>query len=397
MHILQLTKKIPFPPNDGEAIAILQITHGLLEQGHSVTMLSMETGRHRMPANKDLQENNRIDFHSVFVHTDVEILPAVLNLFKNVPYHAERFHSSSFSEKLIAILQHNHFDIIQTEGLFLLSYLSVIRKYTSAPVVYRSHNIEGNIWLRISKTKNNLLSQTYLRVQAQKLFRYERKMIHNVNGIVPISTADTLFYKHAVPEVKIKYIPCAIAVSEKNTNDIPVAFHTMYFIGGLDWIPNQQAVQWFSRDIFPLILEKYPVAEFHIAGRNAPAWFRPEGKNIFFHSEVPDAASFIADKFIAVVPLLAGSGMKIKVAEALAGGKPVVTTSIGAEGMPENMERFLSVADDKNAFAQKVKELLGNPSRAIASAAAGQEFIRTHLNNAVLTKELTGFYQSLLK
>ena len=399
MNILLLAKKNPWPPKDGEAIAILQMAKGLAANDNSVTVLYMNTPKHHYDAEKiQLSGFTDIQFQSVWVNSDLKTWNALANLVKNTPYHAERFFSKDYLVKLTDLVKNGNFDIIQAEGLYLTQYFSKIPKDPKTKFVYRSHNREGEIWKNIASNSKKPLEKWYLKLQSKKLFNYENLIVKNADVIVPISLTDTVHYKNISDKYQVFYSPTGIDIENIPDQLSEVKGNDLYFIGGLDWLPNTEGLLWFIHKIFPAIKNLFPEIQLHIAGRNAPSWL---GEKLFgvagiqYHGEVPNAFEFIRDKFICIVPLLSGSGMKLKIMEAMAVGKPVITTIKGAEGMPTGVDEHISIAVSEAEFIRMLSNLINNKTDTLKKANAAKHFVIRHLNNNTLTKQLTQFYSNL--
>ena len=158
MKILQVSNKYPFPPKDGGAIATLTLANGFARAGHEVSLLAMRTPKH---GGKTMKNGDRFPYHEVittYVDTTIRPLQLIRNLlFSGLPYNAERFINADFREKLAGILTRNHYDIVQLEGLYLMPYAETIRKCSRAKIVLRAHNIEHEVWKRITlQTKNRI-------------------------------------------------------------------------------------------------------------------------------------------------------------------------------------------------------------------------------------------------
>ena len=399
MNILLLAKKNPWPPKDGEAIAILQMAKGLAANGNKITILYMNTPKHHFDPEKiNLLGFENISFICVWVNSNVKPLGALANLVKKTPYHTVRFFSRDFLTKLVTLIKDQNFDIIQAEGLYLIQYFNSISKNAKTKFVYRSHNKEGEIWKNIAANSKNPFEKWYLNLQSKKLLKYENLIVKDLDAIVPISLTDTVFYKNISDKYQVHYSPTGIDIENIPDNDTEVIGNDLYFIGGLDWLPNTEGLLWFINKIFPAIKKLFPDIQFHVAGRNAPTWlgeksFKVEG--IEFHGEVSNAFEFIQDKFICIVPLLSGSGMKLKIMEAMAMGKPVITTFKGAEGMPAGVDEHISIAISDTEFIRKLSDLILNKTDTIQKAKAAKHFVMQHLNNKTLTKQLTQFYTNL--
>ena len=397
MNILLLAKKNPWPPKDGEAIAILQMAKGLAAAGNRVTVMYMNTTKHHFDAEAIPSMGNLpLRFESVWVDSEISPFSAFFNLFKKIPYHTERFFSKVFLDKTISLIQQEKFDIIQAEGLYLVQYFPFLKKYNESKYIYRSHNQESVIWSNVARHSKNILKKWYLNTQSQKLKHYETDVIKNADAIIPISLTDTVHYKMLSPQYKVFYSPTGINPENILKDNAGMETKDLYFIGGLDWLPNTEGLLWFLKKIFPAVKKTFPEIQLHIAGRNAPDWLtKIQDIGIVFHGEVSFAADFIHDKFISIVPLLSGSGMKLKIIEAMAAGKPVITTVKGAEGMPSGVDEHIFIAVSAEDFIRQLCNMLNNRPETLQKAKAGKEFVIQHLNNETITKQLTQFYLSL--
>lgn len=396
MRILLLTKKLPFPARDGEAIASSSIIRYLANAGHHVEVISIITPKHNFSLN-DVPDaiKDKVAFHLVNADTSIRPGAIVSNLFSDMPYHISRFNTGDIAALVESVIKKTPFQIVQFEGLFLLPYVEVIRKYSGAKLIYRSHNVEGTIWKRMAATLQNPLKSRYLKMQAKRLLKYELKMIPSVDAIVPISSADERYYKEHFPKMVVKCIATGI--------DVPLAaveegdMHKLYFLGALDWLPNQQGIIWFVEKVWPVIKAGAAGASLHVAGRNAPESIvsRLEDKCTFY-GEVEDTRTFIADKGICIVPLFAGSGLKIKIIEAMAAGKVVVTTPIGAEGMPLSLDDDLYIAEGAENMAQRIVQIIHNPQEALYKAAQSKELVEENLTTEALGRQLVEIYNTVL-
>ncbi|HET8964243.1 MAG TPA: glycosyltransferase family 4 protein [Chitinophagales bacterium] len=395
MRILILTKKLPYPARDGEAIASGNIIRYLVEASHQVVVISIITQKHNFSLNDVPDEiKNKVEFHLVNADTAIHFKDAVMNLFGKLPYHISRFINKEIITLIEKVVQQNEFDIIQFEGLFLLPFVETIKKYSNAKLIYRSHNVEGVIWKRMAMKIKNPIKSCYLTMQADRLLKYELKMIPAINVIVPISTADEQYYKLHFPNILVTCIPTGI--EEKFESNVMCNSGSIYFLGALDWLPNQQGLSWFIESVWPEVKVKIPEASLHIAGRNAPQMLIDKiSTKCSFYGEVEDTRKFISDKCICIVPLFAGSGLKIKIIEALAAGKVVVTTHIGAEGMPLSLDNYLYISDVAEEMTELLVEILKEPNAALSKASEAKIIVEKKLLNTVLGKQLEEVYKNV--
>lgn len=397
MKILVLANKLPFPPRDGGSIATLNMLLGLHHAGHQLTCLAMNTSKHPYPLEKiPLELQNKIRFLDVECDTSLRPLRLLINLlFSNAPYIAERFKSKTYSRALTGLLQAESFEIIQFEGPYLFSYLEQIRKESRARISLRAHNAEHLIWQRISLGENSPLKKYYFQNLARRLQAFESMVSDRVDMLVPISEKDEACFRELGTLTSMLTIPTGLDLAEYPLTEIP-GFSSIFFIGALDWLPNQEGLTWFLDHVFDPLIEELPEIRFHVAGRNAPPGFRKKlvHPNIIFHGEVEDARTFMQSFGIMVAPLLSGSGLRIKILEAMALGRPVVTTSTGIEGIPAENLKSVMLGDDPQSFKCLLLKLIHDPEMSARMVAEARELISLEFDTFRQSMRLSQFYKA---
>lgn len=397
MRILQLMNKVPWPPKDGGAIACMNMTKGFSMLGHEVTVLCMNTSKHHVRI-KDMpaQIRNRAEFRLVEVPASINWIEAALNLlFSKLPYNAQRFISDDFSMELIKLLTEKQFDIIQLEGLYLCPYIPVIRKYSEALIAYRAHNIEYEIWERTAKLSEGLRSM-YIKNLSNRIRRFEVSYLNAYDILVPITDRDGLILdklgNNKPRHTSQTGIDFASLVPTAKKLEFPSLFH----IGALDWAPNQEGLIWFFNNCWPKLHQENPQLKFYLAGRNAPEWFERLVKvqGVEYLGEINDAYDFINSKAVMVVPLFSGSGMRIKIIEGMALGKPIVTTDIGTEGIPTENGNNILIANDANEFIAAITRLINDRELADQIGKNAIGFIQERFDNLSQAGALIDFYRN---
>lgn len=398
MKILQLCKKVPYPPKDGEAIAILTLTKGLHRAGHEVQVLAMNTPKHAFStAQLPLDIQQIAAFETVFVDTSLSIHRAVANLFTNESYNVYRFVSAKFTQKLASFLQKNRYDIIHLEGVYLAPYIKTIREYSDAPIVMRAHNIEFEIWERLAQTQQNFLKRWYFNLLARRLKYFELQSLLKYDGLLPISIKDEQYFRQYGFTKSCLTIPASVDLGDYPFCPEKADFPSLFFIGSLDWMPNQEGLLWFLEKVWPDIHITYPTLKFYVAGRNIPTWLaQQQHPNVVILGEVPDARAFMQSKSLMIVPLFSGSGMRVKIIEAMALGKPIVATSLAAEGIACTHHTDIMLADDAAAFGKAIRACLANQVFCEELGKNARQFIAQHHSTDVLITKMVEFYNSLL-
>lgn len=395
MKILVLYNRLPFPLTDGGNLAVDALMSGLKSQGNTVHLLAMHTTRHPVDEAtiKDALQN--LDFiKTVLVDNDIKVLGAIKALIKKESYNISRFISEDYEQALIQMLENNDYDIVQFEGLFVTMYAATVKQYSKAKAVYRQHNIEYKIWENNAASSSNFLKKGYLKILAAQLKKYELQVYKSFDWILPISRNEMIENEQLGFKGVQHWTPFGIS---KVSNDSIVFSQNVYHIGAMDWLPNQQGVDWFIQSVWPIVLESVPQAQFNFAGRNMPArFYEYNNDHIFCAGTVADAAAFEATQSILIVPLQAGAGIRIKTLMAMAQGKAVVSTTLGANGLGLVPEVHLLIADDAMSFAQHLIDLLKRPSYLEKIANAGKEFVEQHYLNDNIINHLLEFYKKVI-
>ena len=401
MKILLIANKVPYPPNDGGAFATLNMALGLKNAGADVTVLAISTPKHPT-TEKDIPEciSNSISFKTTFVDTRISPAKALFNLFfSKLPYNAERFISEDFKQQVENTLKSESFDIIQLEGLYLAPYIDTIRKISNSPISLRAHNVEWEIWKRTTQNEKNFLKRTYLNILTRRVKLMETKALRKVDLLVPISLRDEKILKAMGCSKPSFTCRTGFLLGSNENAKAEVEFPSVFHLGGLDWIPNREGLLWFLDNCWQQIVDKIPSVKFYIAGRNASNDFInriTKYNNVEFLGEVPDSKKFMCSKAVMVVPLLSGSGMRIKIVEGMSLGKAIVSTSIGAEGIDATDGKEIMIADTANDFTAKTLVLLTNQEICSNLGDSAKEFAFKNLDNNRIVAELLKFYQQQL-
>lgn len=395
MNILILTNKLPYPPRDGGSIATLNMMKGLHDAGNQITCLALNTAKHPFPVElipKEISESIR--FSGVDCDSSIRPLQLGINLlFSRDPYIANRFNIKAFRKELTTLLQMNSFDIIQLEGPYPGQYLDIIRKESHARVSLRAHNVEHLIWERKALNEKSPIKKWYLLNMAKRLKRYELDVASQTDLLIPISKPDESYFRLLGLNRPMLTIPTGFAMENYPLTQLP-SEPSIFFIGALDWLPNQEGLRWFIQKVFGLLISELPELKFHVAGRNAPAQFEKTLKhpNIEYHGEVENAVTFMQSYRVMVAPILTGSGIRIKIIECMALGRPVVTTTTGIEGIEINGSQIVAVEDDPYKFSNQVINLLSDKKGTEKIVAKAREFISRNFDTFELSNRLSQYY-----
>jgi len=431
MKILVLGNRVPWPLHDGGAIATYGMLRSLAENGAEVDFFSFNTKKH-------FAENAIIEkyfgfckVHLVSLDASIKPLKALWNLLFGGSYHMERYDNLDAAVELYDLIQSSNYDCVMAEGLYSMPIaLRVVKQLSvkadglgsneihensnesvqkkSIKWVYRSHNLEYQIWERLAISEQQPLKRWYFALQSKRLKRYEIDAWCQMDAIVPIVETDSTVIQATVSEIqKNNQLNSGYSVLNQPQIHVyqpgiaiesPFAFvHrpiSIFHIGSMEWQANEQGVMWFLKKVWPRVLSAQPNVKFHLAGKGLsktdPRFFQT---GIVNHGEVDDAEVFMQSHGIMIVPIQAGSGIRIKSLEAMALGVPVVSTSIGAQGLTVESGTQMIIADDPAGFADGIMQLLLNPAASQEMTQQARVYVEQHHNLKRNTAELIAFLQ----
>jgi glycosyltransferase involved in cell wall biosynthesis len=395
MNILILTSKLPYPPRDGGAIATLNIATGLSDSGHHVILLAMNTTKHYFnPGRIPEKLRNKITIITIDVKTRIRWPVLLWNFFfSKRPYNAVRFHSEQFSDKLKDIIIKEKSDIVQIEGPYLDYCIPLVRENCKAKISFRAHNLEYEIWERRARQTKNPILRLYIKVLSARIRKLEQSLISKTDMIVPISERDQDgFIKLGL---SCPSIVCPAGLDIRSYPDpSPITGISLFYIGALDWAPNTEGLDWFFDNVWERLSDLHPGIKMHIAGRNPDFYFRrkKETTGVIIKGEVEDAHAFINYHSVMIVPLLSGSGIRVKILEGMLLGRTVITTSTGAEGLDVTDGRNILIANTADEFLAQIDKLIKSPDIARWIGSAARQFVKENFDNLVIAKKLADFY-----
>jgi len=251
---------------------------------------------------------------------------------------------------------------------------------TSVPVVLFSHNVEHILWKRLADNEKQPLRRAILEMEWRKMRSSERSACARSRTVVAVSPQDAACLGENAPGARIRSMPTGVDTHYFRANGTPETPAHLVFSGAMDWYPNEDAMLFFMNEILPLVRREVPEVTVTVVGRNPSARFRAAGDaaGVRITGTVDDVRSFIDEGAVYVVPLRIGGGTRLKIFEALSMGKAVVSTSIGAEGLPLVPEQHYVRADGAADFSSAVVSLLRDPARRRVLGETGRDFVQAH-------------------
>jgi polysaccharide biosynthesis protein PslH len=436
VKILILSPYPPYPPHGGGTMRIYQLIRGLAAR-HELTCLTFaadETARHAL---EPLRAICRV-LEVRGPQPRGTLHRAWTTLASPLPDMALRNASRDYTRALEQLLSAECFEIIQAESIEMAGYLQIAdfrlqisdwadsktaRQAWSPLRILDQFNAEYVLQKRAALTSlqaiarrsaihnlqsviRGLVGGGYSLVQWLKLARYERGVIHGVDGVAAVSEEDRRMLLRLQPAARIGVVPNGVdtehfsraALVGERARPLSLAANTLVFSGTLDFRPNIDAVLWFVREVLPCIRAQRPEARLLVVGKRPAPALRAlaEQGALTLTGEVPDARPYIAGAAVYVVPMRIGGGVRLKLLEALALEAPVVSTSMGAEGVAGlcGDEHYL-LADDPAGFAAAALRLLDEPALGRRLGAAGRELVHQHYDWTAIVPRLEALYAEL--
>lgn len=392
MKVLYITNKPIFPVVDGGCKAMQQFLSCLLKAEIEVDHLCLATQKHPFKAENypnSLKEN--VSISSRFVETKIRVLPALKNLIQGKSYNISRFDSPDFHLDLSAKLSAENFTHIVLESLYLTPYISTIRKHSKAKIIVRTHNVEHQIWEQYAANTSNPIKKWYLKRLASAMKTAEISNLNTVDLLATISNTDAETFRNLGIKTPRVTIPVAMEVHSKKTT---FSSDSIFFLGSMNWQPNSEAVDWLVSSIFPALKKVIPEVRLNLAGSFMNGKF-PSDKNagIINHGFVENSTDFMLTKGILVLPIQSGSGVRMKLLEALSLGIPVVTTAIGAQGI--NDFSTVYCAETEEEFVAKIAELLLSTEKQLLLGQKAFEYVAENYSTSTISHLIRTQFEQL--
>ena len=398
MRILLLTPQRPYPPHQGTTLRNFNLIKELAKR-HTVCVLSFIEPDQNLADPGPLSELCQwVDIMPVPQRSTGLRLKQMLTTRR--PDMSWRLWSPIFAERLTQHLREHHFDIVELEGIEMAPYLPVIEAACPQPlIIYDAHNAEWILQQRACTTdmKNpaRWLAAAYSWIQWHRLRQYEADLMQRVAHTVAMSEADRAALRQVQPNAPVTIIPNGVDLTAYgNFKGEPILFD-LVFTGKMDFRPNIDAVLWFGQQVLPRIQAQLPEVTFAIVGQ------RPHPRlnvlrsvpGITITGYIDDIRSYIAGATVYVAPLRVGGGTRLKLMEAMAMGKAIVSTTVGAEGFPVTSGTELILADSPEQYAQAVVTLLAEPALRSKLGQNGKKLAHAHYGWDALVPQLEALYQ----
>jgi glycosyltransferase involved in cell wall biosynthesis len=395
LQILFVTEFLPWPLNTGGRIR----TYHLLRQAslrHDVTLatqVSMEDTKGREEIQRFITHLSPIELNQRA--RSLRALGAAISIFNSRPYISVYSHYQQAMAKNIRQLTNDQaFDIIHLDHLDSAAYFEACR--SNALIYLDEHNYETDLLSSTHAHTSKWLLRWYLGSQLQKLERFEGETLKSVDGVSVVSRHDAARVGAVAPHTPCEVIPNGVDPAFFDIVRRPQPYRVVS-VSSLDWLPNVEGLAWFLDRVWPIVIAARPQATFQMVGRNPHRSLLRRGRRgVSIVGSVPDIRDHVTDASAFVVPLLSGSGTRLRVLEAMAMRVPIVSTSIGIEGIECVPGQHVLVSDTAKNFAEQLIAVLDNDILGKRLAQAGREFVERFYCWETIGDRLDAFYRRMV-
>ncbi|MFY9744551.1 MAG: glycosyltransferase [Candidatus Sulfotelmatobacter sp.] len=361
------------PPDTGGKIRSYNILRELARR-HSVTFFSFH-GEHdhaQHPELKDIFDGLVcMPLKLPSAKSPAEMLSYGIHLFSAQPYGIAKFCRPEVRRRVRALIEKENYEVIVCD---FMAAAGVIPWSSPIPKVLFTHNVEATIWRRHYEVSANPVWKTISWLEWKKMEAAERRYLRLADHVLTVSESDRDAFASVADPTRLTVIPTGVDVEYFQPLSVDETPDSLVFTGSMDWLPNEDAIFYFLDEIFPLIVQKSPRIVLEVVGRKPSRKLQARAeqeRNVTLTGWVEDIRPYLARAAVCIVPLRIGGGTRLKIFEAMAMAKAVVSTSVGAEGLPVSSGRNICLADTPRDFADRVISLLEDSSerRRIGTAA----------------------------
>lgn len=371
--VLFLTARVPAPLDDGWKIRTFHLMQGYVRNGWQVDLLSFCQPEQEPGDFPELQVLcSRL--HLVPRAKAYSPMDLLRGLVLSTPFHVHNYHLQAMVDAVQQMIAEQAYDLVQIEDVVMAQY--VVPTMDKSLRILDMHNVESALLRRYAEKDGNLFKKIYARLTAAKLEGYERDVAGKFHKIMVCSAQDRELLQGKTMNIPVQVTPNGVDCDYFQPLPMDPA-KDLVFVGSMDYHANISGVLYFVHNILPLIHQKFPETHFTIVGKNPPeAIRRLAGERVAVTGMVPDVRPYLVRARVVVVPLLVGGGTRLKILEAMACGRPVVSTSLGAEGIGAVDNEHIFLADDPSQFAKSVLRLLEDIDLCNTVAGASSKFVK---------------------
>ena len=380
--ILIIANKTVFPSLDGGSLAIQKLAINLACQNYLIDLVCVAKDNHHNSISTDHKPRKNIRQRVFVKKMDLNVILFLKSIANKQSYQSLRFYDMKIQHEIQKLINTNTYKAIVFESVFTTIYLNKLKLKNIEKIIFRAHNIEHKIWEDLAR--NSVFKRTIFLLLAKQIKRVEDAIPKYVDYIFTLSDSDQEYFNKIHP-TKTIHIPVTFEVEKINTLKIT---NSIAHLGAMDWKPNIEGIDWFLEKVKPQIEDED--IKIYIAGKNMPKkYFKHQNTTTIIDGKIDNAKDYIKNKEIIFVPLFSGSGIRIKILEAMALGIPIISTSKGAHGIPYENKKNILIADNACEFQEAICLLIRNKQLAKNIGYEGQKLILNHFSHKSVNNKLS--------
>ncbi len=395
LRILCLSPIEPFPIRGGWQTVIYNDIKYLHQRGHEITVLALTY-------NKDADPHDISDIchASYFYKRKLPKWRQVLaNFGQPLPYTIVRHHDERLSARASELICGGAMDVVLIEDVCMARYAQLLKDAAPIPAFLRGHNVSTTVVRRYYESQRNPVLRYLGWRQCVKFARYDSAVLDTVDGVSQISPTDAAEVDRMNPRVKNDVLYSGVDLDDFAFNPPQEREEDLIVhVGSLDPITKLPAMLWFYDNVLPKIRRRRPRARLELAGRTPECslWHK-DPTDVVVHGQVPDVGPFLAKGSVFIAPQFVGSGIRIKILNAMATGNAVVGTRVACEGLPVTHGQNILITDDEQRFADYVCDLLENPERRAELGRCGRAMVEERFGWPIIATELESLLRAAMK
>ena len=397
MRLLMLANVMPYPAHGGVHLRVLNLLQRVARR-HEVTL-----GCHSWSDEEEAEVADRVAWLAQQGIRTVtgqaraanrkHLIPSLRHLFAGQPPELAQYQSTA----LQALVTQGQFDVLQVEETMLTPYLAWLPAGSAAMTVLTLHNVHFVQEQRIAALEPRAVGRWWRTMNARLMHHYEPSMAARFDRVITVTESDRRLMLGLDPGLTIDVVPNGVDTLALQPLPPPPSARAIVFVGSLAYRPCTDAAVWLVEAILPILRQRIPELELWIVGKAPP----PEvlalaGNGVHVTGHVAEVTPYYLRSAVAVVPLRAGGGSRLKILEAMALGRPVVSTTVGAEGIAARDGEEIVLADDAETFAAAVAALLADGNRARAIAAKARRFVEAHHDWDLIADQQMAIYDEMM-
>lgn len=395
LKILWVTTQLPEPPDSGGRIVTFNTLRHLSLRGFEITLCAL-TGK-RVEGLSELEQLLDLRILPPGLTNRQGYLHLLKNTFSSCPYVISKYWRTEIWRFIARLLSERSYDLVHCDHLHTAQYGLLAKEEFGLPVVLTAHNVETVLWEGASHMEHNLAKKIYYHLQRWKMRAYEAQAVSRLDGCIVLSSQDAKRMERLNPRIKPIVIPPGVDTGYFQPVYMQEETGAVVFVGAMEWPPNANGILWFHKWVWPKVKKASPGTKLYIVGGRPSRAVQRLGNDpdVVVTGFVTDVRDYLSRAQVFIAPLLMGSGVRIKILNALAMGRAVVSTPLGCEGISLTNGENIWIAETAGDFAQKVTHLLEDEVKRRHLGQAGLQLVQNHYRWDRVAESIEKLYQQV--